>query len=59
MHPDVCGFISELAYDGRLRSEADCARQRIDPLGLTGTGLRYLPVDHTGNAQQSHRGGRR
>ena len=53
MHPEVCGFISELAYEGRLRSEAGCAQQRIDSTGLTGTGLRYLPVDHTGNAQQS------
>ena len=51
MHPEVCGFISELAYEGRLRSEARCAQQRIDSSGLTGTGLRYLPVDHTGNAQ--------
>jgi uncharacterized protein len=53
MHPDVCGFISELAYDGRLRSEAECAAQRIDSVGLSGTGLRYLSVDHVGNAQQS------
>jgi uncharacterized protein len=53
MHPDVCAFISDLAYDGRLHSEAACARQRIDSTGLSGTGLRYLPVDHVGNAQQS------
>jgi uncharacterized protein len=53
MHPDVCAFISELAYDGRLRSQADCARQRIDSDGLSGTGLRYHPVNHTGNSQQS------
>jgi uncharacterized protein len=54
MHPEVCGFISDLAYEGRLRSEAGCSRQRIDSVGLSGTGLRYLPVEHTGNAQQSH-----
>jgi uncharacterized protein len=53
MHPDVCGFISALAYDGRLKSQADCERQRIDSAGLSGTGLRYLSVDHVGNAQQS------
>jgi predicted RecB family nuclease len=53
MHPDVCSFISELAYDGRLRSEPGCAQQRIDSTGLSGTGLRFLAVDHTGNAQQS------
>jgi predicted RecB family nuclease len=53
MHPDVCRFISELAYDGRLRSEPRCARQRIDSVGLAGTGLRCLSVEHTGNSQQS------
>jgi predicted RecB family nuclease len=53
MHPDVCAFISHLAYDGRLRSEPDCARQAIRSAGLCGTGLRYLPVAHRGNSQQS------
>ncbi|MGH7448678.1 MAG: DEAD/DEAH box helicase, partial [Longimicrobiales bacterium] len=54
MHPDVCGFVSELAYDGRLASAPDRERQRIDSPGLDGTGLRYIPVEHEGNAQQSH-----
>ncbi|HEX4520586.1 MAG TPA: TM0106 family RecB-like putative nuclease [Gaiellaceae bacterium] len=49
MHPDVCRFISETSYDGRLHSVADTARQRIDSPGLAGTGLRWLPVDHAGN----------
>ena len=53
MHPDVCAFISGLAYDARLRAHPDCSRQRVDAPGLSGTGLRYLAVEHTGNAQQS------
>jgi uncharacterized protein len=53
MHSDVCAFITDLAYEGRLRSHDDCARQRIDSIGLSGTGLRYLPVAHTGNSQHS------
>ncbi|HEY5341133.1 MAG TPA: TM0106 family RecB-like putative nuclease [Candidatus Aquilonibacter sp.] len=53
MHPDVCEFISELLYDGRLRSAADRDRQRVSSPGLSGTGLRYLPVEHTGNSQRS------
>ncbi|MEQ1756938.1 MAG: TM0106 family RecB-like putative nuclease [Vicinamibacterales bacterium] len=53
MHPDVCGFISELSYESRLHAHPDCARQRVDTAGLTGTGLRYLPANHSGNAQQS------
>ena len=53
MHEDVCEFISELAYEGRLRSEASCQRQFVTSTGLNGTGLRYLAVEHLGNAQQS------
>jgi uncharacterized protein len=55
MHPDVCGFVSDLAYDGRLGSAPGCERQRIDSRVLTGTGLRFIPVDHSGNAQRSTR----
>ncbi len=53
MHPDVCRFISETSYDGRLRSRPECERQRIDSPGLSGTGLRWLPVEHTGNRGSS------
>jgi len=54
MHPDVCRFISEAIYEGRLESFADCARQRLDARGeLTGTGVRYVPVEHEGNTRQS------
>ncbi|MGH7726289.1 MAG: TM0106 family RecB-like putative nuclease [Candidatus Eiseniibacteriota bacterium] len=53
MHPDVCRFISELAYDGRLESAPGRERQHVDSPGLSGSGLRYLPVLHTGNSQHS------
>jgi hypothetical protein len=54
MHPDVCAFISEIAYEGRLRSEPGCERQRILGDGpLSGTGMRYLPVEHQGNRTSS------
>jgi uncharacterized protein len=54
MHPDVCRFISEAIYEGRLESFADCARQSLNARGeLTGTGVRYVPVAHEGNARQS------
>jgi uncharacterized protein len=45
MHPDVCGFISEVVYEGRLEGLPELACQGTD----FGTGLRYLPVDHVGN----------
>jgi superfamily I DNA and/or RNA helicase len=53
MHPDVCAFISRLSYDGRLSSAAGRDRQRISSSGVDGAGLRFLPVDHVGNAQSS------
>jgi len=53
MHPDVCCFISELSYDGRLRSAPCRERQLIASSGLSGSGLRFISVDHAGNAQQS------
>ncbi|MCL2450502.1 MAG: DEAD/DEAH box helicase, partial [Polyangiaceae bacterium] len=54
MHPDVCGFISEVFYEGRLRPRSDLANQRLDaPSPLDGTGLRFIPVDHRGNQSAS------
>ncbi len=44
MHPDVCSFISETIYEGRLTSYADCERQAT---GL-GTGVRWLRAEHDG-----------
>jgi uncharacterized protein len=49
MHPDVCRFISETSYEGRLHAVPACERQRIDSPGLAGTGLRWLPVEHAAN----------
>ncbi len=41
-------------YDGRLRSAPGRERQRVDAGGgLTGTGLRWLPVEHDGRSQSS------
>jgi predicted RecB family nuclease len=53
LHPDVCRFVSALSYEGRLESAAECVRQTVTSAGLTGTGLRYIPVVHEGNTQQS------
>jgi len=49
MHPDVCRFISERIYDGRLRSHTDCAAQTTDE----GTGLRWLRAEHEGCSTES------
>lgn len=54
LHPDVCEFVSDLMYDGRLYSAPGRERQRVDASGeLTGTGLRWLPVEHKGRSQSS------
>jgi predicted RecB family nuclease len=59
MHPDVCRFISESIYEGRLTSLIDCAKQRIVPrLGpdsfiKKGVGIVFSAVEHDGNVQQS------
>ena len=49
MHPDVCRFISEIVYDNRLTGVPELERQTTE----FGTGLRFLPVDHSGNAAAS------
>ncbi len=66
MHADVAGFISEISYDGRLVAHGSCAERAVLPLDpfvdasadrcadpFAGTGLRYVPVAHEGNAQGS------
>jgi uncharacterized protein len=53
MHPDVCRFVSEVVYDGRLQSAPECAKNRVVSRGLSGTGLRFIAIDHEGNSQSS------
>jgi uncharacterized protein len=53
MHPVLCDFLSTMLYEKRLLSAASCALQRIDAPWFTGAGLRYVAVDHDGNAQSS------
>ena len=54
MHPDVCRFVSEAIYGGRLEPFESCGRQDLSTAGeLSGTGVRYVPVVHEGNVRQS------
>ena len=56
MHPAICGWISEMFYDGRLQAHETCARQALhlgagaDPL-LAQPGIRMLAVAHQGRSQ--------
>jgi predicted RecB family nuclease len=51
MHPDVCKFISEQVYEGRLTSHPDAARQSISGTCYPLAGAFWVPVQHEGNAQ--------
>ncbi len=54
LHPDVCAFTSEAFYAGRLEPQAGLERQSLEGTApLTGTGMRYVPVAHTGNQGES------
>jgi uncharacterized protein len=49
MHPDICRFISEQIYEGRLGWHENCERQST----VAGTGLRWLRAVHSGNSTSS------
>jgi uncharacterized protein len=49
MHPDVCAFISEIVYAGRLHAD-ECAARRTTSWG---TGIRFVGVEHEGNCVSS------
>ena len=59
MHPDVCRFISESIYEGRLDSDAACARQKIalspgiNAFVTKESGIIFSGIEHDGNVQQS------
>jgi len=50
LHPELSAYTSELFYEGKLGSTAGLDRQIIKADGpVSGSGLRYLPVEHRGN----------
>ncbi len=58
MHPDVCRFVSEAVYDGRLRSSPGTERHRVvrgpgTTLVPAETGIVWVPVKHDGCTQSS------
>ena len=54
MHPNVCAFISEQFYEGRLHSRPNLDRQVLDgPTPFAGAGLWFVPVEHDGNQSSS------
>jgi uncharacterized protein len=54
LHPEICAFTSDLFYDKRLHPQPGTDVQLVagdGPLG--GTGIRWLPVLHVGNSNES------
>ena len=53
MHPDICCFISEQFYNGKLKSREECSKQTLVGSAYAGTGLHYIPVKHQGRQSYS------
>lgn len=53
MHPDICSFISQQVYEGRLASHPETAKQAVRGTALPMAGAFWVPVAHEGNAQIS------
>jgi uncharacterized protein len=58
LHPDICQFISDTAYDGRLKPEEHTSRRRVvlSPASVwlrRGTGIHFEELRHEGNTQSS------
>ncbi|MHA7190494.1 TM0106 family RecB-like putative nuclease [Arthrobacter sp. MDT2-16] len=50
MHPDLCGAVSRLSYDGKLAAAPAAAERRLEGLPA---GVDVVLVDHTGNVVAS------
>ncbi|WP_343348000.1 TM0106 family RecB-like putative nuclease [Sphingomicrobium sp. XHP0239] len=58
MHPDLCRFISDAVYEGRLKAHPDCANRRLhvedwQDDALKPHGLSISAMDHEGCSQVS------
>jgi predicted RecB family nuclease len=53
MQPEICSFVSLAVYEGRLHADASTRLHRVDSPGLSGAGLRFIPVVHSGGKRKS------
>lgn len=51
MHPDLCAYISNQFYGGRLVAHPSTAQQAVQAARLPPAGAFMVPVDHEGRAQ--------
>lgn len=54
LHPEICQFISEAMYNGRLENAPHCKKRSIVmSTGAHVSGIRWCPVEHEGNKMYS------
>ena len=54
MHEDVCEYVSETFYEGRLRSHPTASAQTLARRGeVGGTGVLHFPAEHVGRSARS------
>ena len=53
MQPEICSFISDAMYDGRLRPSQEALEHRVTMGTQELAGLYFVPVDHAGNSSKS------
>ena len=54
LHPDISAYTSEVFYEGRLHSHPDRDRRDLEGIPpLSGTGIRFIPVQHAGQSSES------
>ena len=55
MHDDICGFVSEMFYDGKLMyDQANSNHEILNNDTFSGSGMRFVPAEHEGNKSQSN-----
>ncbi len=53
MQPEICAFVSEAVYEGRLHADDSTQPHRVDSPGLSGAALRFIAVTHNGCKRKS------
>lgn len=59
MHPEVCRFVSQSFYEGRLKARHENENQKLILSGhareilKADSGISFIPVEHVGNTQSS------
>lgn len=53
MQPEICAFISDAMYEGRLQPDLATAIHRVTVNAEKRSGLSYMPVEHSSNSAYS------